>query len=91
MSDDIMARRVRNLYKAVLLRAFMDATVKANNKDPTYTDQRMARNWLTWDSENFRLVNDLAGIDYTKTLAIAKVLKALGWPDRIKSKKNPFA
>lgn len=90
MSDDILARRVGNLYKAVILRAFMDATVKANNKDPTHTEQRLARNWLTWETENFRLVNDLAGLDYTKTLEIALHLKSLGWPDIIETKKKRY-
>jgi hypothetical protein len=80
MSADLFAKRVQNLYKAVILRAYMDATQKPNQKCQTKNDRSVARVWLTQVSENYILVHDLSGIDWRKSHETAMRLKRDGWP-----------
>lgn len=76
--------RDRDLWLAVILQAFDDATAnpraKKNNEPGAVNDTRLARAWLLSNSKDKRSVCLMADIGPAEVTAAAKRLEAGGWP-----------
>lgn len=70
----------RDLWQAVVARAFQDASRKVFNTMTNEQDTKMARSWLLRGGWDFREVCELADFDPDFIQKMARAAKVEGWP-----------
>lgn len=74
-------QRMRNLFKAILVTAFLDANdVRDKRNNTVKAEVLRAREFLLIDNKDLRIICDAADLEVSNVIAAARMRERQGWP-----------